>query len=266
MTGGPSETNNDELPSECVKRAAALRTLRADPMTRAELVTALDVSRTTIHRTVQSLDERGLLVQDDGKLALSVLGATVADEVATYRRRINAADHLHPFLDTIDELPAGLDVGLFADALVTEMSPTNPYAPVGRFMTLLRDSGSLSGFDTTTVAPVFVEEIRNQILGGMETEVIYLQAIVDDITSTYPDATVAAMDSGQLTLWTHEELPFGLAIFDDRLGLGGYDPDSGLLRAFVDTDDPDARRWGLDLFERYRETADSVELPLSEAT
>jgi DNA-binding transcriptional ArsR family regulator len=92
MTGGPPETDNDELPSESVKRAAALRALRADPMTRAELVTALDVSRTTIHRTVQSLDERGLLVKEDGKLALSVLGATVADEVETVVELETACD------------------------------------------------------------------------------------------------------------------------------------------------------------------------------
>lgn len=266
MTGGPIETTGDDLPSEAVKRAAALTTLRDGPLTRAELVTALGVSRTTVHRTVQSLDARGLLVHPDGKLALSVLGATVADEAATYRRRINAANHLQPFLDTIDELPAGLDVGLFADARVTEMSQTNPYAPIGRFMALLRDSDSLSGFDTTTVAPIFVEEIGDQILGGMETDIIYLPAVVDELTTAYPGATAAAMNSGQLTLWTHDGLPFGLAIFDDCIGLGGYDPDSGVLRAFVDTDDPDARRWALDLFESYRETADRVELPLLEAT
>lgn len=266
MTGGPLEEDGDALSSESVKRAGALTTLRAGPMTRMELVTALDVSRTTIHRTVQSLDAHGLLVQEDGKLALSVLGATVADEVATYKRRINAANHLQPFLDTIDELPAGLDVELFADARLTEMSRTNPYAPIGRFMTLLRDSDSVSGFDTTTVAPVFIEEIRDQILGGMETDIIYLPAIVDELTTAYPDATVAAMDSGQLTLWTHEGLPFGLAIFDDCIGLGGYDPDSGLLRAFVDTDNPDARRWAQDLFDSYRETADRVELPRLETT
>lgn len=78
--------------------------------------------------------------------------------------------------------------------------------------------------------------------------------------------TESPVERGQLTLSTHEDLPFGLAIFDDRIGLGGYDPDSGMLRVFVDTDDPDAREWALQRYERYREAADVVAIPKPETT
>jgi|GEM_PF-6626660 len=53
-----------------------------------------------------------------------------------------------------------------------------------------------------------------------------------------------------------EDDPFGLAIFDDRVGVGGDDDETGLLRAFIDTDEPSVRAWALDQYERYRAAAE----------
>lgn len=258
MAPGTSGGDDDALPVEAIKRADALAALRDGVMTRADLMEALGVSRTTIHRIVRGLEARELLVQDGSEFGLSALGRAVADEVTTYRRRLRAARRLQPFLETADSTSVDLDVGLFDDATVTVMEPTNPYAPVSRFMDLLRDSGTIRGFDTTTVAPIYVEEIRDEILGGMETDVVYLPAVVEDMVETYPDAIAAAVESGRFTLAAHDDLPFGLAIFEERIGLGGYDEETGLLRVFVDTDDPAAREWALDRFRRYREDAEPV--------
>ncbi|WP_435365781.1 helix-turn-helix transcriptional regulator [Haloarchaeobius sp. DYHT-AS-18] len=246
---------DDSLPVEAIKRADALKTLRDAPKTRAALMDALDVSRTTIHRIVRDLEARDLLAQTDDEFELSAFGRTVATEVTTYHQRLTAARRLQPFLDTHTDRAVELDVGLFADARVTEQEPTNPYAPVTRFMELLRDSDTLYGFDTTTIAPIFVDEIREEILDGMETDVVYLPTVVEDIVDAYPKAVKAALESGELSLSTHDDLPFGLAIFDDRVGIGGYDNETGMLSVFVDTDNPAARDWALDLYERYHEEA-----------
>jgi predicted transcriptional regulator len=258
MTSAPGD---DVLPIEALKRADALSVLRDGAVDRIGLMTELDVSRTTVHRIVRGLESKGLLVQDGGEFSLTTLGRTVADEVAVYRRRVNAAGRLQPFLETVDESSPSIDVELFEGASVTVTESTNPYAPVARFMELLRDSETVHGFDTTTIAPIYVEDIRNEILGGMETDIVYLSAVVEEMVDTYPEEIAAAVEAGHLTLSTHDDLPFGLAIFDDRIGLGGYDDETGMLRAFVDTDAPDARRWALDLYERYREEAEPMDLP-----
>ncbi|WP_232702691.1 helix-turn-helix transcriptional regulator [Halobacterium wangiae] len=135
------------------------------------------------------------------------------------------------------------------------MEPTNPYKPVVRFLERLRESDSIVGFDTTSIAPIFVAEIRDEILGGMEVDVVYLPSVVDDILDTYPDEVRRTVASGNLRLSVHDDLPFGLAIFDDYVGVGGYDEETGMLRAFVGTDDPAAREWALDLYEQYRAEA-----------
>jgi len=97
-------------------------------------------------------------------------------------------------------------------------------------MKCVRDSDSLSGYDTTTIAPIYVEEIREEILGGMTTGIVYRPSVIDQIVSDYGEAVAGAVESSHLTLWVAEELPCGLAIFDDRVALGAYDDETGMLR------------------------------------
>jgi predicted transcriptional regulator len=258
MTGDLPDA--ESLALEAVNRGSALELLaREGAMDRSSFMAGLDVSRTTVHRIVRGLEGAGLLTETSGEIQLTPLGRTVADAVTEYRGRIEVAHHLEPFLDTLADRSVTLEVDHFADARVSVAEPSNPYAPLERFMELLVDSETLRGFDTTTVAPIFVDRIRDEILDGMTTDVIYPPDVVETMVDAYPKVISAAAKSGELTLSKTRDLPFGLAIFDDRIGLGGYDADSGMLSVFVDTEDPDARAWAHDLYESYRERAETLE-------
>lgn len=248
----------DELALTALKRADALELLTDGSRTRAELMSSMDVSRTTIHRTIRTLEGEGLIEQDGESFLLTPLGSTVAREVTTYRKRLRAATHLQPLLETLGDRACELRTEFFADAHVCEMEPTNPYKPVVRFLERLRESDSIVGFDTTSIAPIFVAEIREEILGGMEVDVVYLPSVIDDILETYPEEVKTTVASGNLRLSVHDDLPFGLAIFDEYVGIGGYDEETGMLRAFADTADPEAREWALEQYERYRAEATVV--------
>lgn len=126
-------------------------------------------------------------------------------------------------------------------------------------MELLSGTATLRGFDTTSIAPVFVDEIRAEILGGMTTSVVYLPTVADQIAGSYGEELSNAMASGKLELYTRESLPFGLALFDDSVGLGAYDGQTGMLTVFIDTDEPDALAWGEQFYEFYRDDAELFE-------
>ncbi|ADQ66983.1 hypothetical protein C499_04466 [Halogeometricum borinquense DSM 11551] len=68
----------------------------------------------------------------------------------------------------------------------------------------------------------------------------------------------ASFERGHLQLRTREALPYGLAIFDERVGVGGYDDETGTLRVFVDTDTDGARRWAEGVYEMYRQASEPV--------
>ncbi|QIQ76288.1 hypothetical protein GL213_07000 [Halogeometricum borinquense] len=67
-----------------------------------------------------------------------------------------------------------------------------------------------------------------------------------------------SFERGHLQLRTREALPYGLAIFDERVGVGGYDDETGALRVFVDTDTDGARRWAEGVYEMYRQASEPV--------
>ncbi len=257
-TQGPA---TDNLLAVAVKRVGVFEALQSGPRTRSELEADLEVSRATAHRIVRELGDYDLLERTQDGFALTALGETISDEMLSLRATLETANVLKPFLAAADEVLFELDVNQFANRTVTTTTPGDPYQPVTRFMELLTETETLRGFDTTSIAPVFVDGIREQILGGMRTEIVYLPTVADQIAKNYPAALQESIESGELTLWTSEELPFGLALFDDRIGLGAYDETTGILTTFVDTDDAAAIEWGEQLFAHYRDRADRYEPP-----
>jgi len=244
-----------ELLLVAIRRADALAAISDGPLRRAELEAVIDVSRTTAHRIIRSLTGHSLVERTSDGLVLTPLGEVVAREVESVCSTFRAARRLEPFLNAFAPTPFDFEVDAFADATVTTPGPGDPYRPVSRFMELLSASDTLRGFDTTSVAPVFVDEIRAEILGGMRTSIVYLPQVVEQIADSHPDQLREAVESGQLELYTSDDLPCGLALFDDRVGLGVYDEETGMLTAFADTDDPDAVRWGERLYEHYLDGA-----------
>lgn len=238
-----------------VKRAPVLEALRAEALDRQELQDALDVSKPTVHRIARSLGEMGVVDRTEGEFKLTEQGQILADEFERLEAVVEAADRLAPLLETVAVGDLDLDVETFADATVTLAEPGSPYQPLERFLALVESTGSLRGFDSTTLAPVSVGTIYGRIADGMETEVVYPPDTAAGIMETAPDRGQEMIESGNLRVWVHDDVPCGLAIFDDRVGLGGYDATTGTLVAFADTAAPEARAWAEETFEAYRDEA-----------
>ena len=120
------------------------------------------------------------------------------------------------------------------------------------------ESKTFRGFNTAHLAPLITGEFYQRVFDGTEAELIYTPHIAEKLRETYPIRVTEAVDRGQLTLRTREKLPYGLAIFDERVGLGGYDDDTGLMQVFVDTDSPMAREWAERVYASIK--ADSTPL------
>jgi len=62
------------------------------------------------------------------------------------------------------------------------------------------------------MAPLVLGEFHHQIFEETDTEIVYLPTIVEKLFETYPERAREAVRRGHLTLWTRDELPYGLAI------------------------------------------------------
>lgn len=244
---------------EFIRYRPVLEALFPNPLDRQDLEGQLNISRATSHRFTKRLIELDLVEKIDGKFNLTGYGEAVSDETFRYETNVRAARRLAPLLDAICEFHREFVIGPFADATVTTADPTDPYRPMERFVSLVRESNTFRGFNTTQMVPLSIEAFGDQLFEGIETEIIYLPDTIETLLSTDPERVRTAIESGSLTLRTRDALPYGLAIFDDRVGVGGYDEETGTLRVFVDTDSTIAREWAERVYDLYRSDSDTLD-------
>ncbi|QLG50427.1 helix-turn-helix transcriptional regulator [Natrinema halophilum] len=260
MKGEPLEDDLEADLLELVRRHEVFEILTDEALEKPELAAALEVSPATTHRILASFRDKDWITRTDSGYALTPLGTQMGRAVGTYRSAVAETRRLAPLYETVStaNLPVDVDMDWFADATVTVIEPRDPYRPLNRFVDLLEETSSLRGCDTTSVAPTYVDDIHDRILDGMSVEIVFEAPVIDRLASEYADLTEVAFERENLRLWALDELPFGVALFDDRVGIGGYDAESGVLSVFADTNDSDAYAWGERLFEQYRAAADRV--------
>lgn len=232
-----------DLLGDIVRHGPVLEALRQEPLDRGEIEERLDVSRATSHRFTQWLDKQSFVERVDGRFQLTGRGEAVADEVLRFEANVRTVHRLAPLLDRICGDHQEFVVEPFVDATVTVAKPDDPYRPVERFISLVEESGTFRGFNTTHMAPLALGEFHQRVFDGTDTEIIYLPHTVEKLFETYPTQAAEAIERGHLTLRTRDKLPYGLAIFDERVGIGGYDESTGQMQVFVDAASPIAREW-----------------------
>ncbi|MFC6838482.1 helix-turn-helix transcriptional regulator [Halomarina ordinaria] len=244
---------------EYVRHGPLLEALFDGPLDRRDIEAALGVSRATSHRFTRWLEDEGLATKVDGEFALTGQGEVIAEEILRFELHVAAAQRLAPLLSSICENHKEFVIEPFADATVTTADPADPYRPVRRFVSLVEASATLRGFNTTAMAPLTMETFYERLFEEMETEFVYLPNAVDALLATYPEQAGRVLETGRLTLFTREALPYGLALFDDRVGIGGYDEETGLLHVFVDTDASRARDWAEQVYDLFKADSDPLE-------
>ncbi len=253
------ERVDTDLLGDIVRHGPVLEALREEPLDRRAIEEHLDVSRATSHRFTQWLDEQGFVEKIDGRFQLTGPGEAVADEVLRFEANVRTIHRLSPLLDAVCEDHQEFVLEPFVDANVTLAEPDDPYRPVERFLSLLEESESFRGFNTTHMAPLVLGEFHHQIFEETDSEIIYLPPVVEKLFETYPERASEATKSGHLALRTRDDLPYGLAIFDDRVGIGGYDEGTGLMQVFVDTDTQIAREWAERVYASVRASSEPLE-------
>ncbi|AUV82160.1 transcriptional regulator [Salinigranum rubrum] len=254
----PSEDrlSTDDL-LDVLRHRDLFEALLVTPLDRRDLEDSLEVSRATSHRFTRWLEQKEYAERVDGTYHLTGEGEIVAEAVVQFERKIRTANRLSPLLDAICEDHREFVVEPFESATVTVATPAEPYAPVTRFLTLLRDCERFRGFNTTHMVPPGLADVYGDPFADCEVELIYLPDVVDTLEKS-DDGFRRALDGEHLKLRTRDALPYGLALFDDRVGIGGYDEETGTMRVFVDTDTAIARAWAERVYDTFR--ADSTPL------
>lgn len=254
--GPPAEATDrsrQEFLLEAVRRAPILGALRSGPATASDLLAAVDVSRSTLHRATDSLADLDLVENVDGVYQLTSLGRIIADEAEAFATRSWTGLTIKQFLNAING--SGTDVPLehLSDATITKREPRQPHVTIHRIINLIESAESLRMF-STVISPVYVDVGYREMMDGMRIEAIFDREVADLMLREYPQKAHDTISTGNFQVFTHEGLPFELFLTEDKIGMAAHD-DTGNAEVLIECDDPAAVAWAEDLYERHRENA-----------
>ena len=264
MTPGISGSPIDDIAylTRSEHRAPTLVALTVRPRSRSELWEMTGVSSSTIRRTLSEFEDRNWIRREGYRYETTPLGAFVASAMAELIERVEIERNLRHVWQWLPDEESGFTIEMCTDAVVTVAEANNPYGPINRFMTLIRETDRFRfvGVDIALLEPCR-DEFCQRIIDGMETEIIDPPSVAEYVRSTYPDLSSKTLASGNLTIRLHDDLPpYGVGLFDDRIVICGYDRDSVTVRVLVDTDSPEAREWAESKYAFYRRQTPTVPL------
>ena len=235
-------------------RVTALAALARRPQSRADLLAMTGVSQSTIGRTLRAFEDRNWIRRDGQYYEATQLGTFVAEGIRELIDRFETERSLRNVWQWLPSKASGFTIEMMSDAVVTVAETDDPYRPVNRFRSLLRETDQFRfvGFDLALLEPC-KDELCQRTIDGMQTEILDPPSVVDHIRSAYPEQFAAALESGNLTLRVRDDLPpYGVGIFDERIAITGYDPTTGTVKVLTDTDAPEAREWAESIYTAYR--------------
>lgn len=243
-------------------RVRALLAMARRPQSRDDLLAMTGVSRSTIRRTLREFEKRSWIRRDGGQFEATRLGAFVAAGMQDLVDRLETERTVREVWEWLPPADSGFTVEMCADATVTVADADDPYRPVKRFLSLLRETDRFRfvGFDVAFLEPC-KDELCAEIIAGMDTEIVTPPRVAQYIRRTNPELFSRTLDSGNLTVRLHDDLPtYGVSVFEERVAVTGYDPDSLSVRALIDTDEPAAREWAEGVYESYSREIPTVGL------
>lgn len=243
-------------------RAPTLVAVAARPRSRSELWEMTGVSSSTIRRTLGEFEDRNWIRRDGYRFTITPLGAFVATAVADLIERVELESQLRDIWQVLPGEDTGFTIEMCANAVVTVAEPENPYAPINRFQTLLEDTDTVRilGSSLALLEPCR-EDFCGRVIDGMQADIVDPPSAATYIRTTYPDLSSRTLESGNLTIHLHDDLPgYSVAIFDDRVAIIGHEPGSETVRVLVDTDNASARDWAMETFDRYARQTPTVPL------
>ena len=267
-TGTPAESEagnghgalnvDREVLLEVVRRVPILQALSDKSARASDIVEMVDMSRSTVHRATDSLEEYGILERVGEEYCLTNLGRILFEEEKRFEKQTSTALALAPFLNTITLNGDGIPIEHFVDATITRRKPRQPHTTIHRIIKLIEQADRLQML-STVISPVYVDVGYREMMDGMEIEAIFEPEVANLMLSEYSEKAQQTIATGNFKVYAKAGLPCELFIFDSKMGMAAHNQ-NGNAEVLIECEDAAAVRWAESLYQKHREQA----LPLNE--
>lgn len=230
------------------------------PRQKRDLLSELDVSRSTLDRAVRELESLDLVSREEG-YHLTVTGRLVLE---LYRGLLADVDDVAAARELLASLPrdAPMSPAMLRGAEVTVADGPSPATVVEDAFELFERAERMRVFSVAMSRPDYADRIRERLRqGDVAIECIYTPEIVEfgrENREGFPEF----LEEVPVEPYVHENLPYALRVATLPEGRAAaitvYDDDWS-LQGVVVNDSMEACLWAEDLFEHYRAAADPLE-------
>jgi predicted transcriptional regulator len=237
-------------------RPVVMDLLVEEPRSRATLREETGASSATVGRILGAFEERGWLVREGSRYALTALGGFVAESFDRLQHDMALAHELNELLPYVPLSEIGIGVESLTDATVTHATQFEPFAVVSRVRELERISAEARSLTDFFPEPC-IEGRYESIVNGTQTfEAVFAPVVVElAMESAFAaefEAIVAA-DRADVYLFDGEiEYP---VMFHDGVGCLVVRNEVDVSIGMIESDDETFVEWVTDTFERYRADA-----------
>lgn len=239
-------------------RVDILDELSEGPAKPADLVSSTGVSRTTVHRSLTELCDRGWVDRVDGGYVATTIGELALETYRRARTRFRTIDRFEPFLAHADVDAAELELDWLETAELATASENRPHRPIewyaDRVAVAAEDGAAFRG-----VSPVVNRQLIQIhvpiVEDGTPTTLVIDEPTYRAAAEQYGAQLRESLSLDHYDLYvTDEELSMGLSLVGETVFLGAYD-DDGRLVVIVESTDDRLRDWTARRYRRWRETA-----------
>jgi predicted transcriptional regulator len=247
-------------PQDFVRLSSSLRVLQESdrPLRQSEIRERIGRSKSTAHRRVRRMEEKGLISKEGSGYELTELGEAMAERTTAYVAEVGAAREYEEFLGTVNR--TDLPLSSIVDARVTRTSSDNPVAPLIRLAEITSDASEVRVL-TNSIAPESFEVGRKMIRDGrQEVEMVVDDRAIRSIQGSewFGEEVRTDLGTGNLVLWVYKgTVPHQIGVMDGKLCLGAEDEDR-MPVAMLETEDEEAVDWAESVFESYRDDAERI--------
>ena len=246
----------DSLADTVRKREPILRLLADAPRDQRDLRDELDVSRSTVYKSVQKLRDADLIIERNGQYELTGFGRLAWQRHDDYLARLHRLSTAQRLIETLpDDRPFPLSV--FEHGRIIVPGRHAPERPLDRLSAVGERTDHLRVLSPSGM-PRFLADLHSNVEAGEQTASIVAESnAIDRLRDGYDDFSAAVGTDGLDIRSVEEQLPYAIVIFDSsEIGLFGYE--NGLLVGAAFTTDPDAISWGEGTFERALERSERI--------
>lgn len=250
-----------EFLSRSSSRVKVLDLIRTAPRTRDDLKETTDVSRVTLTRILNELEDHNWIERTNHRYEPTPRGAFVAAEFTQLLANMAAAEELDDVLWWLPTEQLGFDLECLRDAELSVQSRSDHTAAIRHVAALVHDADRVRGI-ATGVSREVIDAFRDLTVDRGGSLDLILEPTAVDIVRT--DAGLRqefrhVLESGEATVYRYDgEAPVVMMLFsDDAVSICGHD-DQGPPPGSVQSTDTTVQSWAEGYFESIRTDAQPI--------